>query len=209
MMDYATLEAKKFSSIIINKAISKHITEKISTEELFEVTVDSSGEIRAIDFNSAIINKFLTETTNSVQMNLRNIERGNIDDLEFSDIALVDYDKGKLKEGIIYEFSTGIVFGNPLLSNIGPKIPVKISLIGEAISNISTEVTNYGINNALIQVYVNLNIQEQVILPFFKEHINIKTKIPVALKIVTGTVPKYYSNGITQDSPSLVIPLEE
>lgn len=209
IMDYASLEAKKLSSIIINKAISKHITEKINGDELFEITQDESGEIRAIDFNTALVNKFLTETTNSVQINLRNIEKGEIDALEFSDSVLVDYDKKKLEKGIIYEVSSGVLIGNPILANVGPKIPVKISLVGDATSNVSTEVKNYGINNALIQVYVNLKIQEKIILPFYSKPINIDTKVPVALKIVTGSVPKYYGSGLTQNTPSVVIPTEE
>ncbi len=209
IMDYASLEAKKLSSIIINKAISKHITEKVSSEELFEITQDSTGEIKAIDFNTALVNKFLTETTNSVQINLRNIEKGDIDALEFSDSVLVDYDKEDLEKGIIYQISSGVLIGNPVLANIGPKIPVKISLVGDATSNITTEVKNYGINNAMIEVYVNLKITEKVILPFYDHEITVDTKVPVALKIVTGTVPKYYANGLTQNTPALTVPLEE
>lgn len=209
IMEYATLEAQKLSNIIINKSISKHITEKVNSDELFEITKDSNGEIRSIDYNTAIINKFLTETTNSVQINLKNIEKGDIDALEFQDSVLVDYNKKKLEKGIIYEISSGILFGNPILANIGPKIPVKISLLGDASSNISTEVKNYGINNAIIQVYVNLTINEKIILPYYSKPIKIETKAPVAIKIVTGTVPKYYANGLTQNSPSVVLPSED
>lgn len=209
IMDYASLEAQKLSSIIINKAISKHITEKVSGDDLFEITKDDNGEIRSIDFNTALVNKFLTETTNSVQINLRNIEKGNIDALEFSDSVLVDYDKKKLEQGIIYEVSSGVLFGNPLLANVGPKIPIKISLVGDATSSISTEVKNYGINNALVQVYVNLVINEKVILPFYSKPIKVRSKVPVALKIVTGSVPKYYGGAYTQNTPSVVIPTEE
>ena len=208
IMDYASLEAKKLSSIIINKAISKHITEKVNSDDLFAITKDGNGEIRSIDFNTALVNKFLTETTNSVQINLRNIEKGNVDALEFSDTILVDYDKKKLEKGIIYEVSSGILVGNPLLANVGPKIPVKINLIGDATSNISTEIKNYGINNALIQVYVNLQINERIILPFYSKPIKVETKAPVALKIVTGAVPKYYGSGLTQSTPSVVVPAE-
>ena len=209
IMQYASLEAKKFSSIIINKAINKHITEELSTDDMFTVTTDSTGEIKSIDFNTPLINKFLTETTNSIQINLRNIEKGNIDSLEFLDSITVDYDKSNLKRGIIYQVTPGIITGNVLLSNVGPKIPVKINLIGDATSNISTTVKNYGINSAMIEVYVNLKISEKVILPFYNEPIEVSTKAPVAMKIVTGTVPKYYSNGITDETPSVVVPTEK
>lgn len=206
MMNYATLEAKKLSSIIINKAISKHIAEKVNSEDLFEITKDSSGEIKAIDFNTTLVNKFLTETTNSVQINLRNIEKGDIDSLEFSDSVLVEYNKENLKQGIIYQISSGALFGNVILANIGPRVPVKISLVGDATSDISTNIKNYGINNAMIEVYVNLKINEKVILPYYNKTIEIKTKVPVAMKIVTGTVPEYYAKGITQSTPSITLP---
>ncbi len=209
IMNYAEMEAKKLSSIIINKAISKHITEKVASTELFEITKEDNGEIRLVDFNTTLVNKFLTETTNSVQMNLRNIEKGDIDALEFSDSVLTTYDKEDLEKGIIYEVSSGVIFGNPLLANVGPKIPVKINLIGDATSYVSTNLKNYGINNALIEVYVNLKISEKVILPFYNKTINVATKAPVAIKVVTGTVPKYYSNGLNQSTPSLSIPIEE
>ncbi|MBR2833535.1 MAG: sporulation protein YunB [Bacilli bacterium] len=209
IMDYATLEAKKLSSIIINKAISKHITEKVSAEELFEITKDSNGEIKSIDYNSAIINKFLTETTNSVQINLQNIEKGEIEGLEFSDAILVDYDQKKLEKGIIYEISSGVLLGNPILANVGPKIPVKISLVGDAISNITTDIKNYGINNALIEVNVNIKMNEKIILPFYSELITVETKVPIAIKIITGSVPKYYGGALSQTTPSVVIPAED
>ncbi|MCI9084538.1 MAG: sporulation protein YunB [Bacilli bacterium] len=209
IMNYAELEAKKLSSIIINKAISKHITEKVNSEDMFEITKDNTGEIKSIDFNTTLVNKFLTETTNSIQINLRNIEKGDIDALEFSDSVLTTYDKEDLEKGIIYEVSSGVIIGNPLLANVGPKIPVKINLVGDATSYVSTEVKNYGINSALIEVYVNLKISEKVMLPYYNKNITIETKAPVAFKIVTGTVPKYYSNGLTQQTPSIVVPTEE
>ncbi len=203
IIEYGSLEAKKLSSIIINKSISKHVTEKITNEDLFEITKDTNGEIKAIDFNSALVNKLLTEITNSVQLNLRNIEMGNIEALEFSDDILMDYNKQKLKKGIIYEFNTGILTKNPLLANLGPKIPIKLTLIGDVISNISTEIKNYGINNALIEVYINLKLTEKIILPFYNQNIKIESKVPVALKIITGSVPDFYVNGLTQTSPSV------
>ena len=206
MIQYASIEAKKLSSIIINKAISKHITEKINTNELFEITKDQNGEIKAIDFNTTIVNKFLTETTSSVQINLRNIEKGDIDALEFSDSVLVDYNKEDLEKGIIYQISSGVLIGNPVLANIGPKIPVKISLVGDATSNITTEIKNYGINNAMISVYVNLKISEKVMLPFYNKPIIVKAKAPVAYKIVTGSVPTYYAGGLTQNTPPVTLP---
>ena len=67
----------------------------------------------------------------------------------------------KLKSGIIYQVPTGIIFNNGLLSNIGPKIPVKLSLIGDVTIDIKTTIKDYGINNAVIQVSINVKVTEQ------------------------------------------------
>lgn len=208
LMNYAELEVRKLAGIVINKAMTKHLTEDLGIDDLFIITKNDDGEIKTIDFNPVIVNKILTLTTNTVHINLRYIEQGHIDLLDLPDNALIDYDEEKLKQGIIYEIPTGVVFNNVLLSNLGPKIPVKLNLVGDILSNVHTEVTNYGINNALIEVNVNLELTEQILLPFMSKEIKISVDIPVALKLIQGTVPNYYLNGINQNSASLTIPVE-
>ena len=73
LFNYASLEAKKFSSIIINDAIDKYITDQIDIDNLFLITNDSTGEIKSIDFNTSLINKYLTNATKSIQKNLKYI----------------------------------------------------------------------------------------------------------------------------------------
>ena len=204
---YGSLEAKKFSSIIINDAIDKYITNQIDMDNLFLITNDSSGEIKSIDFNTSLINKYLTNATKSIQKNLKYIEKGDIQKVEYKANLLDTYDEKALKNGVIYYLNSGFIFNNPIFANFGSQIPIKIALTGEVVSNISTELTNYGINNALIKVYVNITITEQVILPYFEKQIELNTKVPVALKLVNGSVPNYYGN-LNTTTPSLTLPNE-
>ncbi len=204
---YGSLEAKKFSSIIINDAIDKYITNQIDMDNLFLITNDSSGEIKSIDFNTSLINKYLTNATKSIQKNLKYIENGDIQKVEYKANLLDTYDEKALKNGVIYYLNSGFIFNNPIFANFGSQIPIKIALTGEVVSNISTELTNYGINNALIKVYVNITITEQVILPYFEKQIELNTKVPVALKLVNGSVPNYYGN-LNTTTPSLTLPNE-
>lgn len=208
LLDYAELESRKLASIIINNAVSKNVTENIDIDELFMITRDSDGEIKTIDFNPITVNKILTKTTNSVQVNLKYIEQGKVELLDLTTNSLIDYDISKLKQGIIYEIPSGVVFGNSFLANIGPKIPVKFSLVGDITSYINTKVTDYGINNALIEVNIVLELSEQVILPFTTNKIKIDTSIPVAMKLIQGSVPNYYLNGIDKNSTSFALPIE-
>jgi len=96
LLDYAELESRKLASIIINNAIAKNVTENINIDELFLITRDSNGEIKTIDFNPITVNKILTQTTNSVQVNLKYIEQGKVELLDIATDSLIDYDIDKL-----------------------------------------------------------------------------------------------------------------
>lgn len=208
LINYAELEIRRLSTLVVTKAVSKHVTEDLDIENLFIITKEDDGKIKTIDFNSALVNKFLTTTTSSVQVSLRQIEQGNIDTLQLSDDVEVEFEKDKLEKGIIFEIPFGIVLHNSLLSNLGPKVPVRLNIMGDITSNIKTQITNYGINNALVEVFINMKIDEQVILPFTSKKISITTDIPVAIKMIQGTVPNYYFNGIKQESPIVSLPVK-
>lgn len=201
---YAETEVKKFSNIIINDAIAKTITDNISPDDIFEVVNDKNDEIKSIDFNTPNINKYLTEATKSIQEDIKNIEKGNINNVKYSENIIKNYDKEDLEKGIIYYVSSGLVLSNPLLANLGPKIPVKISLAGDVISYVSAEVEDYGINNSMIKVFVNLKVTEEVILPFYGKNIDMEAKVPIAIKLVTGKIPNYYFGNT--ESKQIVVP---
>lgn len=206
ILDYAELEARKLSTLVINSAISKNISNKIKSEEIFLITKDMNGEISTIDFNPSVVNSILTETTTIIQKELKNIEDGKIEGIENFDLDYISADK--LNKGIIFEIPSGVVFQNAIFANLGPKIPIKLSLVGDIISEITTQVTNYGINNALIEVRISIKLTERVMLPLTTDKIEIENSIPIALKLIQGTVPNYYLNGISNSSNSLTIPTE-
>lgn len=189
---YAEIETKKFSNYIINQAISKNITKNVTNDELFIIKENSEGEIKTIDFNTIKINKYLTKTTKTIEEDLKNIEKGNIYKLDNIDDISKKYNKNNLKKGIIFFISSGIIFNNPIFSNLGPKIPIKISLTGDVISYISANVEDYGINNSIIKVYINLEITESIIMPFSSKDIKMKAQVPIGIKMITGKIPDFY-----------------
>lgn len=205
LLSYAESSVKKLTNLVINRAISKQVAEDLSIDDLFIITKDGKDEIKTIDFNPILVNKTLTIITNNIQLNLKYLEEGKIDLLEVPDTIDIDFDEDKISKGIIYEIPSGVIFNNPMLANVGPKIPVKLSIIGDIVSTVNTKVTNYGINNALIEVSIIVEVEEMVILPITTKKIKVETTIPVAIKLIQGTVPDYYFNGIDTNSPSLAI----
>ena len=208
IMNYAELETKKISSIVINRAVNKQLANGMDIEEMFNIVRNENGEIATIDFNPAIVNKVLNTTTNVVLINLKAIEEGNMDFIELPDI-LIEKDKEKLKNGIIYEIPLGAITNNTFLSNIGPKIPIKLNVIGSVESNVVTNIKEYGINNALIEIYIKISVTEQVNIPLMSKRVVVTTNIPVALKVIQGNVPKYYGGAISKESNIFAIPIEE
>ena len=161
LMNYAELETKKLSSIVINRAVNKQLANGMNIDEMFNIIKNDNGEIATIDFNPAIVNKVLNTTTNVVLINLKAIEEGNIDFIELPDI-LISNDKDKLKNGIIYEIPLGTITNSGFLSNLGPKIPIKLNIIGSVESNVKTNIKEYGINNALVEIYIRISVTEQI-----------------------------------------------
>lgn len=208
LINYAEVEIKRFSNLVINRVTSEVINENLNLDDLLIITKDSTNEIKTIDFNPIVVNKLLTIITNDVQKNLKSIVNGRIDKVDIIDDSFIDYNLDKLRQGIIFEIPSGVIFSNSLLSNLGPKIPVKFNLVGEVISHVNTKITNYGINNAMMEVSVNIELNEQVILPFISKKVMYNVNIPIAIKLIQGVVPNYYLNGINTNSPNLLIPVE-
>lgn len=197
-MSVAESETKKFATLVINDAVSNELSSKI-TKKLIK-TSDNSFE-----FNTLKVNEALTAITNNVLFNLKCIEEGNIESLNVSDEIFDSYNKKNLEKGIIYRIPTGVIFSNSLLNNIGPKIPVKLNFLGNIDSNISTKTNNYGINNVLVEVYVNLSVTMEIVLPLISKKTKVKTSIPVIMKMIEGNIPDYYAGDKTS---ALSIPIE-
>lgn len=192
LMEYAELHARKLVTLLINSAITESIGEDLEAESLFLITKDSNGEIRSIDLDPIKVNRLLSNTTNSIQMNLHYIEKGEVEKLSLMDDVLRDYDPNDLKKGIIGNIPTGVVFRNALLSNLGPKFPIRLKIIGDIITNVYTKVTNYGINNAVVEVSIKVDVKAQAILPFSSKVVDITSDIPLTIKLLQGGVPSYY-----------------
>lgn len=193
---YGEAEVRKFITIIINSAVNEDDKKKINIDNLMDITKNNNDEIQLITYDSNNVLTILNNITDNIQKKLSLVEEGKIDSMDLP----VYYDKDKLKKGVIYEIPVGLITNNIFLSNLGAKIPVRYKMIGDVVSNISTTVSSYGINNALVEVDVYVEVSMIVNLPFITERITISNKIPLSLKIIQGVVPNYYLGGFTTNS---------
>lgn len=190
-LEYAEFQASKIATYVISKAIDEEVSKNLDIEDLFISSKDSSGNIKSIDFNPITINKISNLIKSNIFEYLEDLENGNIEKIK--NTALFS---SRINEGIVFEIPSGIIFNNVLLANIGPKVPVKLSLTGDILTNIHTKVTDYGINNAVVEVVINVEVYEQVILPFTTKRVTINIDIPIAVKLIQGEIPSYYFNNL-------------
>lgn len=198
LIEHAESEIKKVSLYMINQSIDDEVVKNLNVDELF-IMNKSENTIQSVDFNTLRVNQLLQKINKKVWDNLSALQNGNMKVLSEHDSIFQN--TTKLNKGVIYEVPMGIIFHNTLFSNVGPKVPVKLIFSGNMNSYVKTNIKDYGINNAMIEVTIHIEVEEQVLLPFTSKRIKVEADVPLAVKITNGDVPHYYSTGIKENSP--------
>ncbi len=186
-LEYSENEASRIITNSISEAVNERVLKQIKNESLYTVVRNKNDEIEMIDYNSYLINIFLRDVTNNVTKYLAEEEE-------------------KSNNASFY-IPMGSIFQNPLLNNRGPKIPVRMELVGSVLTGVNSKVTNYGINNSLIEIFVHIEVNERVILPVTAKNITIVNDIPISYRIIKGKIPSYYS-GTNSSSSMYMMPIE-
>ena len=172
LLPMAEASTRKYVLTIINNS-----TEGIDfNEELFVIDKDDNNEIKMITYNSFEVTKLINIITQNIQNNLDMLENKNTDKENF----------------VIEEIPMGMIFNNSFLRNIGPRIKIRMDIVGDVLTELQTEVKPYGINNALVEVKVFIDATARVILPFVSKEIKITNVIPISINIVNGSIPEAY-----------------
>ena len=139
----------------------------------------------------------MVDIVSKIQQNIFELEKGNISGFENNN-ELKSY-KGKLYIEVPMLISEkGVIF-----SNIGAKIPVKLSFYEHVLGNVDTKITEYGINNALVTVYMSITLEQKIIVPYLEEKIKYDYSIVLGSKIINGKVPSLY-NGVMNKTSSVL-----
>jgi sporulation protein YunB len=207
LMSYAESQTRSIATLVISNAINNKISDVLDLDEIIKESPVEGGNNPNVKFNAEIVNKVKAETTKLVQANIVEAEKGNLDELEKISGFDIETEKND-EEGIVYYVPLGQATNNVLLGNLGPKIPVRFTAIGDVSSDVKAKIEDFGINNAYIQVYIEITVKVQIIIPFATKIATIKEDIPVAMYLMKGDVPQYYNSGGAGASPSIDVPLD-
>lgn len=188
MMEYSKSKVKRLASLVINKGVTDDVLNIINTQELFIVDKSNNEEIITITLDPLMVNRIESSATDKVESILSLLEKNDQELLAKYNI-----------NSEYFVIPSGMVFNSGLMANVGPLIPIKMRLIGNVTSKVTTSLKEYGINNSLITVSVNITVELKVILPLTIDSISITNSVPVAIKLIQGKVPNYYGSSLYID----------
>ena len=176
LITYAEHQIEKETTLLATSVVKDtFINRNYNYEEFVITTKNTSNEIIMVDFDTIKINEILNETTSILIEELKKMENESF-----------------LNNDEIYYIPFGIVTGLATSNWIGPRIPVKVMTTGSVETNVNTNLKSYGINNSLIEIFLTVNINTKILLPYTDKNVNIKRDISLIKKIIQGKVPQVY-----------------
>lgn len=201
--DYAEVQTQKIAAHVISKAISSRTTQILDVNDV--IVSDPNDTSGVIKFNTEIISKAMAEIHTLVESHLAEAEAGNLALLPQDSIQF-DTEAMESQGGIVFYVPLAQAANIPMLGNLGPKIPIRFHVIGEVHATVGNEITEFGINNAMVDVYILVTVNVQIIVPFASQSSVVEQKVPVAMGLIKSDVPNIYTKG-EGAAPSIEVPV--
>ena len=207
LMDIAELKTVEYATRTINVAIKS--TEEVSFEELVDIQYDHNGNVATLGWNTDAANRALRKATERAEYFLFGINEGEYFDLDDPDLESIDFTNSvedlAIRNPTVVEIPIGQATGNTVLANLGPKIPVHFEIVGSIETDIVHEVKEFGVNAALIEIYIPVSVNIQIVIPFSTSTAEVSTRVFVDSRVIMGDVPEFYNAG-GPGGPSISVP---
>lgn len=207
-LQYAEVQTEKIASHVISEAITERISNVLDVNDVIQHVPTENSDQVTVKYNTEVINRILADVRTTVDENLDEIAKGNVDILPLAEDIQYDSTQMQAQGGVVFFVSLGQVTNMPLLGNLGPKIPIRFHIIGDAQANVVPYIKEFGINNAYVEVNIILKVQVKIIVPLATKTAFVEQTIPVAIGLVQGPVPQVYSSG-EGGTPSIEVPLQQ
>lgn len=169
----ASQKAEQLAKEAITDAVTKRISQQgVDFNQIVKIDKDNEGRIQAYQFNFKEYARIVGETTSRVQNKLQELEADKVE----------------------RTVPLGLATGNSFLANMGPDLPVRFVPIGSVKTRLDTELDEAGINMVLATVYIYVEVDLRIVIPFATDKKTVTTKIPITHSLVIGDVPQYLYN---------------
>ncbi|MUK90000.1 sporulation protein YunB [Ornithinibacillus sp. L9] len=209
LMEVAEQKTKEFATRGINSAVK--FAENYTFEDIAITQSNNNGYVTIVDWDSSVVNKINRAATDRVEEFFHSMNRGEPpkyqDPLGEPDPYGDTVDELVDRDPTVIEIPIGQATGNSILANLGPRIPVNLDLVGAVQTELVEEKEVLGINNVYVSLYVEVEADVQIVIPFITEVTNVSTRILIDKHLVMGDVPEFYGSG--GSGPSIAVPKDD
>lgn len=197
LIDVAYVKLNEFMDYFLSNNINYDLFKGDNLKDIIVINKNSDGEILYVSYDMDKSYKVLDLVTKELEDNINDLENGNVSNTQ-------NISGGK--NGILLKLPM-FIGNNAIISNLGPKIYVPINFVGSILTNLKTKITDYGINNALVEIYVTVKLSTNIISPTSSKVEVIDYDVLIASVVVNGRVPSIYGGLIQSKSSGLSIPI--
>lgn len=176
-----TPKVTSFAKVSLNhhiKNVASNFKEyTYNNKDILIPTYNNKNEVTSLAYDMKVVYEIAGAFTSNIKSSLK--EKNN--DIPF----ITETNNNK----ILFMIPIGALSNQALFTSMGPKIPVQIYFVDNVFTEIKTKVTDYGINNALIEIYLSINLTYEIVSPFVREQVTLNYNLPIDQKIITGVVP--------------------
>lgn len=202
----AQARTENIATKIINASVNKQLEQKYNSEEFLDQTFDNNGNRVSAMIDAGAILEVASTATLRAQNMLKTAEEGHLPDITLPEGVEIKREQDSTV-GIVYYIPLGMATGNALLSNLGPRVPVRFHIVGNVESSILQKTEPIPINNALMEIKLRLSAEINVVVPFETEPKEITTDFPLFSATLWGDVPYYYGGGNASGNGNDVSPM--
>ncbi len=194
LIQISTNEISRVTYRFITDELNGSVFNETNLDHILILEQNQQGEILYVDFNLDQAYQVLDQVSSILTHSFDQLESGNVS------VQYLDSDLSHELGSMVLSIPIGNSFKHMYFYNFGPRIPVRINFVGSVLTNLKTKVTDYGLNNALVELFVYIEFKTQILTPFDVEEITLKYDAVIASMMIEGKVPSVYGGVIEKDS---------
>lgn len=198
ILDVAKIKLNDFMKNFLSSNIGYDLIKDEGIENVLIINKNKDNEILYVNYDLDIAYKLLDVITKELENNIQELKTGNVNDTSLY----------QNNEVLMLKLPFFIGSNNPLLVSLGPKIYVPLNFSGAILTNLKTEIKDYGLNNALVEMYVTIKINIDILYPYNKSKEEINYDVLIASSIINGRIPSFYGGVIDTKSNNVSIPIK-
>lgn len=188
----ASYNVERITSVVVSNCVRKYLSGDGVDLELVEVIKGSDDRVEFIRYNTSSVNKISMDISDLVLEDINYMVLGEFEKINFILPNVTERYYTEISDGIVLGVSIGNIFNNNFFANIGPRIPLKLNMISNVEVEVKNSITEYGMNNALMEVYIEVKVTPVIVMPFLSKEIEVIEKIPLVTEIIQGEIPESY-----------------